>query len=243
MKKNNQTPEPENYDVSTFRTIRRAIGYLAISLPLILVGFSYIKFFDTPLQISISHYYYSNLRDIFTGTLSAVGLFLISYKGHINVSFWKNDKLLTNIAGVMALGVAFVPTDPHCSFDKIYTLIPYDLKWLGWLHYGFAGVLFLILALLAINVFTIGQKNETHIPKSVIDENNIYVFCGSAILVFMIIIPFQLFTYSTLVFEALSLFVFGIAWLIKGRALGEILKEEIYRETSSANNGEKVFEE
>lgn len=234
----NNEIEIENYDVFTYRRIRRAIGYLGISLPILLVGFSLIPFFQTKVQPSISHYYYTNLREIFTGTLCAVGLFLIRYKGFGNASILKNDNLLTNIAGIMALGVALFPTNPDDLTAKIYTLIPYPEQWLGWLHYGFAAILFLLLALLAINVFTIGQKNESRTPKSILNENNIYRFCGYSIIVFIIMIPtfetVKLFPYSTLVFEALSLFAFGIAWLIKGRALGDKGKigQKLYQENN-----------
>ncbi|MFV8346879.1 hypothetical protein [Flavobacterium sp. ZB4P13] len=238
----------ESYDIFTYRRIRRAIGYLGISLPILLVGLSFIIFFKTQVQPSISHYYYTNLREIFTGTLCAVGLFLIRYKGHGNISIWKNDNLLTNIAGIMALGVALVPTNPNDSSNKIYTLIPYAEELLGYLHYGFATILFLILALLAINVFTIGQENETNAPISIVNENNIYRCCGYSILVFVIMVPisveFKLFPYSTLVFEALSLFAFGVAWLIKGRALGDKGKigQKLYRENNTIST-EKIVEE
>lgn len=249
MKNTNEIIKSESYDVFTYRSIRRAIGYLAISLPIVLLTLSFFKFFGTNPQRSISHYYYTNLREIFTGTLLAVGLFLISYRGHSNPSFWKNDRLLTNIAGAMAIGVAFIPTaqdlkpnaDLACP-EKIHTLIPFTLEAL---HYAFAGILFFISDLLAINVFTIGQENETNIPKSIIDENNIYRFCGYSILLFLVLVPisahYGFFHYSTLVLEALSLFVFGAAWLIKGRALGDkgLLGQKLYRE----NNTEKVLEE
>ena len=78
------------------------IGILGVSLPIVLVLLSLISLFDTDIQPSISHYYYTNLREIFTGTLCGVGLFLICYKGHNNPLFWKNDNFLTNVAGVMA---------------------------------------------------------------------------------------------------------------------------------------------
>lgn len=250
MKIDNQEIKIESYDIFTYRRIRRAIGYLGISLPIFLVGFSLINYFQTPVQPSISDYYYTHLREIFTGTLCAVGLFLIRYKGNGNISIWKNDNLLTNIAGLMALGVAFFPTNPGSDGikTKIYTLIPSGEKWLGWLHYGFAALLFLILALLAINVFTIGQENETRTPKSILNENNIYRVCGYSIIVFVVMVPiaetFSLFNYSTLVFEALSLFAFGIAWLIKGRALGDkgVIGQKLYQENNPVDT-EKVFEE
>lgn len=97
----------DSNDVFTYRRIRKAIGLLGVSLPIVLVLFSFIDFFQSNLQSSISHYYYTNLREIFTGTLCAVGLFLIRYKGHENKSIFKNDSLLTNLAGIMAFGVAF----------------------------------------------------------------------------------------------------------------------------------------
>lgn len=236
----------ENYDIFTYRRIRRAIGYLGISLPILLVGFSLISFFETPVQPSISHYYYTNLREIFTGTLCAVGLFLIRYKGHGNKSIFKNDNLLTNISGIMALGVALVPTNPDGFKAKIYTFIPSTATWLGYLHYGFAAIFFLVLALLAINVFTIGQINETRSPKSILNENNIYKVCGYSILLFVILVPvagqLKWFPYSTLVFEALSLFAFGIAWLIKGRALGDqgTIGQKLYQENNPVDT-EKIL--
>lgn len=228
-------PPPENSTV-TFRRIRKAIGVLAFGLPVVLLLLSAIPFFDTDLQPSISHYYYTNLRELFIGVLCAVGLFLIRYHGHQNPNIWKNDSLLTNLAGYMAFGVAFLPTNPDDCSDKIYTLLPLCHDWIGWLHYAFAGAFFAILSIIAINVFTIGQEADPGIPEGVFDENHIYKACGFAMVVFMIMIPLfawlKVFPYSTTLFEALALFAFGIAWLIKGRALGDkgAIGRAIYRE-------------
>jgi hypothetical protein len=225
MKAHSTHAKAGNNDVFTYRRIRKAIGILGISLPVVLICLSYIDFFDTRLQSSISHYYYSNLRELFTGTLCAVGLFLIRYKGHGNRSFWKNDNLLTNIAGVMAFGVALIPTNPDFIWQKKYTLVPSAAEWLGYLHYGFAAGLFGCFCLLAINVFPLGQAKNEHIRVSWVNENRLYRICGFAILLCIVLIPlsafFKWFKYSTLVWEAVSLFFFGFAWLIKGRALGE----------------------
>jgi hypothetical protein len=228
-------------DVFTYRRIRRSIGYLGFGLPVVLVLFSLIPFFETAIQPSISHYYYTNLREIFTGTLCAVGLFLIRYKGNGNEKWWLNDYRLTNYAGVMAFGVALFPTNPIIEKQKIYSLISYSDPWLGRLHYGFAGILFLIFANLAINVFTIGQKKESGTKKSALNENNIYRVCGYSIIVFIILVPIlavtNIMANSTLIMEALSLLCFGIAWLIKGRALGDegALGEMLYREKNTVS--------
>lgn len=236
---------PLENDIDTFRRIRTAIGYLGIFLPIVLIILSLIPFFGTSIQVSISNYYYTNLREIFTGILCAVGLFLIRYKGFRGSSFWKNDNLLTNIAGYMAFGVALFPTNPDCWNDKIYTLIPLNFKLLGFIHYGFAAVFFLILSILSINVFTIGQKENTDIPMSIFNENHIYRICGYLILIFiLLILVFSLINvtaYSTIIFEALALFSFGISWLIKGRAMGDKgeIGKKIYRENNSPDQHKK----
>ena len=102
--------DPPGNDVVTFRRIRKAIGILGISLPVILIVLSLLQVSGTSLQFSISHYYFTNFREILTGILCSVGLFLILYKGHKNPVIWKNDSLMTNIAGVMAFGIALFPT-------------------------------------------------------------------------------------------------------------------------------------
>lgn len=239
MKNSADSINSEN-NIKTFRRIRRTIGFLAISLPFTLVVLSLIPFFKTPIQSSISYYYYTNLREVITGILCAVGLFLIRYVGTKNSSFWKNDNLLTNIAGYMAFGVAFFPTNPDYWAEKIYTLIPINVSLLGYIHYGFAAIFFLILSIISIKVFTIGQQENEDIPISIFNENHIYKICGYSILVFIIMIPIfsylKLFSYSTLLFESLSLISFGISWLIKGRALGDKGKigERLYRKSSKS---------
>ncbi len=225
-------------DIKTYRRIRKAIGYLGVLLPTVLFALSLIPFFKTPVQPSISAYYYTNLRDLFTGALCAVGLFLIRYKGYKSSCFWANDNLLTNIAGYLALGIAFVPTNPDCWAKRIYTLIPLNLDLWDSVHYGFAASFLVILSILSIKVFTLGQKANEDIPISIFNENNIYRLCGFLMLIFIVMVPIfsklQVFPYSTLLFEALSLIAFGISWLVKGRVLGDKGKigEKIYRESN-----------
>ena len=237
MSTKSKSSSTEN-DVQTFRRIRKAVGYLGISLPVSLVLLSFLPFFKTEVQNSISNYYYTNFRELFTGVLCAVSLFLIRYKGTKNPVLLKNDSLMTNVAGTMSLLVAFFPTNPDYCSDKIYTIIPSCALWLGWLHYFFAGTFFIILAIISINVFTIGQKKNKDIPVSLLNENYLYRFCGYAIIAFMLLIPvfslLKLFRCSTLVLEALALIAFGTAWLIKGRALGDTGKigRVLYRENN-----------
>lgn len=230
--------EPSNDNsIITYRRVRKAIGLLGIGLPILLILIALFPFFKTDIQESISEFYYTNLREIFTGILCAVGLFLILYKGYGNKKWWRNDRLLTNISGGMAFGVAFIPTDSAVhSRAASFTMIPYDISWLRFLHYGCAAFLFLSFALLSIFAFTIGQNKTESLSMSMWNENRIYRICGIAIIIFIGLIFISnwlfLFDYSTLVFEALSLFSFGISWLIKGRILGDkgVIGQKLYNE-------------
>jgi hypothetical protein len=235
MNENLKTPET---DIQTFRRLRKAIGWMGMSLPFFLVLLSLIPFFKTNIQQSISYYYYSNLREIFVGVLCAVSLFLIRYRGFDNPVFWKNDNKMTNLAGIMALGVALVPTNPAGCREKIYTLIPVCAKFIGWIHYFFAASFFLILAIISIKIFTIGQNNDPGIKLRLLNENIIYRICGCMIIISVILIPIcdvlNLFRSSTLILEALALIAFGTSWLIKGRVFGDKGKVGVvlYRESN-----------
>jgi hypothetical protein len=235
MKKQPEPPASEN-DITSFRRIRKAIGWLAISLPVALVILPLIPIFKTSIQNSISYYYYTNLREVFTGVLCAVSLFLIRYRGFENPVFWKNDNKMTNLAGILAIGVALVPTNPNNCSEKIYTILPFCINFLGVIHYLFATIFFIILAIISYVIFTIGQKKNKQIPLSILNENNIYKICGIAIIVFAAMIPIcdllNFFPKSTLVLEALALIAFGTSWLVKGRFLGDTGKigRMLYRE-------------
>jgi hypothetical protein len=235
MINNLQTPET---DIQTFRRLRKAIGLMGMSLPFVLVLLSLIPFFKTNVQQSISYYYYTNLREIFVGVLCAVSLFLIRYRGFYNPVFWKNDNKMTNLAGIMALGVALVPTNPVDCSEKIYTLIPVCAKFIGCFHYFFAASFFIILAIISIVIFTIGQNHNPGLKPRLLNENNIYRICGYVIILCVILIPIcdvlHLLRSSTLILEALALIAFGISWLIKGRVFGDKGKVGVvlYRESN-----------
>ena len=86
--------------------LRKYLGILGMALPLILILGNGFK-----VENSISHYYYTTMSVVFTGTLIAFGFFLISYRGYIkddNELF--SDNFITNTAGILAFIVAIIPT-------------------------------------------------------------------------------------------------------------------------------------
>ena len=91
----------------------------------------------------MSAYYYTPMRNIWVGALCALGIFLIAYVG------WdRADKIITNIAGVSALGVALCPTTPLVGQVTTREMT------VGTFHLAFAAVVFLMLGLMSLRFAT-----------------------------------------------------------------------------------------
>lgn len=96
-----------NYVIS-YRNLRRRIGEFGMAIPLLLpviYGVSNGHLFD--VLPSISHYYYSSARSVFTGMLWSIAVFLYSYRGPE-----KTDDSAGTIAGISAICVTLLPTAP-----------------------------------------------------------------------------------------------------------------------------------
>ena len=88
--------------------LRLLIGVLGLLLPISLVLTDRL-FLDDQRQIrgSMSVYYHSGARDLFVGGLTAAAVILIGYQFW---NWWSWDFLLSFVAGVAMVVVAFVPT-------------------------------------------------------------------------------------------------------------------------------------
>lgn len=108
------------------------MGLLALLLPVaLLLAGGYAGHY------SISYFYHVNdlSRNILVGALCATGVFLFLFQG---LSRWEN--MILNLAGVAAIGVAFLPMPPaQCAPGSAMTL-----------HAASAIVFFLSLAVVAI---------------------------------------------------------------------------------------------
>ena len=92
--------------VFSYLELRKAIGILGMALPFA-VSLGAGILFRTGVQSSISSYYHTGMRDVFVGTLFAIGFFLLSYKG-----YERSDDLAGDLACIFAVGVALFPTVP-----------------------------------------------------------------------------------------------------------------------------------
>ena len=214
-----------NQWVISYLNLRKSVGILGISLPVALFTGFWILDHNCNFPPSISHYFYTNLGTLFTGTLCAVALFLFSYNGPEN-----QDRYASWVASVSALAVAFVPASPfHPNSSCCIRVVLAANSFRNGVHYFFAATLFLTFSYFSLCLFTKTdpEKNPTH--RKLI-RNKIYRVCGWTILACIFVIgltsipsisrlPLVLhFPVLTFVFESLALFAFGFSWLIKGEA-------------------------
>lgn len=211
--------------------IRKLVGILGLLLPFVL-PLAQGDFFS-----SISHYYYQNVPSlIFIITLSSFGLFLISYKGYkVDKTTEKvSDDFITNIGGITALIVVFVPTccmgsssdtiDAICA-TEIYPLLGHNRLLLNTIHLASAGVFILSMGWMSRYKFTRSDDGNKRLYKIC---GNI-VFFAVGLLVFFIIlekfeIEFPLKGYYVFILETVAIIPFGISWLVKGEVIEDFLE-------------------
>jgi len=68
----------EKYSRHTYSylALRKAVGWIAILLPFTLMLGVFLIFKGEIIQESISHYYHTDMRNVFVGAICAIALFL-----------------------------------------------------------------------------------------------------------------------------------------------------------------------
>jgi hypothetical protein len=205
--------------VFSYLELRTAIGTLGMALPFV-VSIGARLVFDTGLQESISAYYHTGMRDAFVGTLFAIGLFLLSYRGREGT----RDNLVGNLACIAAVGAALFPTAPRGEDVPKAELI------IGGFHFGFATLFFAALIYFCLVLFP--QPDATPPVPGKKRRNRVYRACGCGmILCILLIVVYYLFLEDVAsvsrwrpVFwlEAVAIFLFGVSWFTKGHALARL---------------------
>lgn len=215
-------------EIISYYTMRRAIGILGITLPLILVAGSSLFGECKEVQMSISTYYHTNMRDIFVGFNCAVALFLFAYRGHD----WR-DNLAGYLGCVFVLGVAFLPCSVGTGYQPCLVAVPDQNPMVGKLHNMSAILYFVILIVYALVLFPMthldmvtGEKMFMGRQKK--KRNVVYYVCGIIMIAaLLLVIAYKWFLanlYPELksldpIFwlESIMLLSFGISWLTKGQ--------------------------
>lgn len=215
LNETSNTPEPL---VRSYLFMRKGVGIIGVALPIVLVFGTMIFDWHFEMKDSISAYYYSLMGDVFTGSLCAIGIFLICYR------YERLDDCVSTFAGMCAIGVALFPTTPdHATAQQVI---------IGELHGVFAASLFLVLALMAIFLFRRTDQVIRGVRKQ--QRDMVYLLCGIVMIACVVLSSLILFIPSLnawlhplhpiLMLEGLAIWAFGWAWFVKGGTLG-ILKD------------------
>jgi len=207
--------------------IRRAIGVSGLLLPVILGPVGWL-IFGIEIQDNMSSYYHTPLRDVFVGTLCAIGIFLYCYRGYGWIENWT-----ANIGCAAALGVALFPLD-YASNPLHQTSV------VGYLHTISGGTFFLTLAFYSLYHFPSRHENAeaTHsrhenaeATQHDFERNFVYRTSGIVILASMLAMGVYLFLlsdhwkqtldgYNFLFWmEWVALWSFAAAWLAKAHTI------------------------
>jgi hypothetical protein len=194
--------------VYSYLALRKAVGWIGILLPFVLVLGHLVIFDGGNVLTNMSVYYHTGMRDVFVGALCAIALFLFFYRGYDR---W--DNYSADLAGVCALGVAFFPTVEDGTWN-----------WTAWVHFTAAACFLVILALMSIFLFTRGDKQPTEMKKK---RNILYRVCGIVMLAALASIEIFFLFFDgvnsdsgfVLIAETVTLMAFGVSWLTKGGTL------------------------
>jgi heme A synthase len=220
-------------DLSSYRH-RRFIGYIGLALPWLLILI--VLWRDGPLVWegldSVSAYYYTGANALFVGMLFVLALFLFAYEGYKN-KYQKHDRRWAKAAALGALLVAFFPTAAP-QVEGI-TALAWWTKWVGWLHFGGAFLLFGAFAVFCLWLFRATEKSAAEPGRNVAAipdpdpgkklRNHFYLFSGLVIVGCMIRAGYNLANSepekSVSIFwpEAIALTFFALSWLVKGHWL------------------------
>jgi hypothetical protein len=202
-----QNPPTQGPWIISYLTLRKAVGFFGISLVPVMVIGSLLLDHPPVIQISVSAYYYTSMRNELEGILFAIALFLLCYNGYD-----RRDSIVSKAAGLFCLGIALFPTSATSSKGDVISIV----------HYLTSAVFFALLAYMSVFLFTQSSGNPT--PQK-IRRNRIYRICGIVMAVSVAGIPIDGieaihnaigFIHPTIILELLALTAFGISWLTKG---------------------------
>lgn len=209
--------------VLSYHRVRNALGFLGIVLPFVLILGGLLT--QGRIEPSISDFFHTALRDVFVGSLCAIGVFLISYRGYRKSDGeWLSDDLIATVAGIAAFGVAFFPNETPDQKVETLTQLALGTSISPMFHYASASIFFFCLMLFCYVKFP-----KTAKPV----RRRIYRWCGHVIALSLVgIVVSSYFKINggpvmqalvvdwRVVFwvEAAGIWAFAISWLVKGKA-------------------------
>ncbi|NUT31668.1 MAG: DUF998 domain-containing protein [Hamadaea sp.] len=204
-------------DSATILRLRTGIGAVGIALPFVLTIGNALQVGEPVLLTSISGAYYTGMRDVFVGSMCAIGVFLIFYR------YQRADDILGTIAGLAAIVLALFPTKP--GVDSLLMGISDSPK--GITHGIASAVLFLSMAIFCFFLFPRSATPGALTPRKKA-RNVTYVVCGILIILGLGVAALgsQLLPATAVDTvrpffwgEAVAVVSFGVAWLAKSNTI------------------------
>jgi hypothetical protein len=205
-----------NPGVLTPDGLRLAVGLIAMALPFVLAIGKMLLDGGGGVLGSISDYYYTGMRNVLVGALSAFSVFLASYRG-----YGPKDNWSTNLAAVLSVGVAFFPTTPAQGATSSQQIV-------GKIHLICAAAFFITIALVSITLFTKTKPGSDQRTQRKLQRNRVYVVCGWIILACVaavFVLGLMSATVSvkqlqpTFWLESIAVFAFGVSWFVKSETV------------------------
>ncbi|WP_433077713.1 hypothetical protein ACQP1P_35270 [Dactylosporangium sp. CA-052675] len=210
----------------SYLLMRAVIGFIGLALPVALV-LGDLALEGGGVRGSLSEYFYTGMRDVFVGAMCVTGLFLVTYK----VFEHNLDNLLSNVAGIAALGVALFSTDrpKHATL----ALTPLQQRMgeapVAIVHYTCAAVFIVCLGVISL-YFGIREGNRTELPgrRSPAFWRRFHFTCAALVGIAVVFIAVTEATgaledYALIIGETLAVLGFGASWLMKGLELRVLL--------------------
>ena len=206
----------------SFLLMRTVIGLIGFLLPFgLMLGDWWIVAGDVP-RSSLSAYYHTGVRDLFVGSLVAIGIFLVTYRFFELIL----DNVLSVVAGLAALGVALLPTDSRLPDTPLQSRLGEDL--VGNVHIACAVVFVFSLAVMSW-LFATDRPDEDPSPRPRWARP---VHRASAV----VIVAAMLYMLANAIWhfdhhaaywgETVATVAFGVSWLVKAGEMSRRVRAE-----------------
>ena len=214
--------------VKSYYRVRQALGYLGFSLPFLLIFTGLLS--RSGLEPSVSDFFHTLSRDVFVGALFSIGTFLLVYEGYDRQegeSF--TDNWLSSVAGIAVFGVALFPNESPTGDVASLSQHLVGIHLSPIIHYSSCFIFFYCMGHFCM--FRFSKTND-------LKRRRIYrtcawtiVGCCAALAVASIwkkngppvMTDFVLGYDVVFWIEAVGMWAFSFAWIVKGRGDQELM--------------------
>jgi hypothetical protein len=163
----------------------------------------------------MSAYYYTSSIALLEGSLAALAVCLVTYKGYPNKYRWA-DELAARVAAGAAVAIALFPTYP--PNDKLKLL--WWMEMFGKIHDWASVVMFTMFAVFCLWLFRLTDQPKQDLSRGKRWRNHLYLVCGLTIVGSSLWVGVRLKSGNEQIFwqEALAIGAFSAAFLVKGGA-------------------------